>query len=392
MQGGMVTHVGALLKGLAARGVRVAVLGPPESLAHLRRRLELSRAPDACCTWLAAPVGDGYRPARDASAVHALARAVGRLRPAVVHAHGLKATVLAAAAMACRPKGTPALVSSVHGPLPLGRPPWRGRWEALLARWALERAAAVVVVSRSLADELACWTAARPGALKVAVVPNGLDPDWVDRAGAGRDAVAGQTHPGAGPAGPAAAGSGRPRAARRVVATCMARLTRVKGVEALLHAAALLDPRLPLRIWVVGDGPDRQRLIRLAGRLKLAGRVRLLGFHPDPQRVWSRSHIALVPSQAEGFSYAALEAMAAGLPVVAFAVGGLVELLEGGCGELVPPGRPDELARALSRLVEQPLLRQELGERARRRVLERYSADRMVEGTLAVYRRVGAGV
>lgn len=367
----MVTHVATLLKGLSARGVRSAVLGPPQSLSHLRGVLERLGAGDACSAWMTAPLGDGWRPADDARAVGALVRAAGLWGPALVHAHGLKASVLAAAALTCCRQAAPALVSSVHGPPPMRRGLGPARWESLLARWALGRASAVVVVSRSLAEELGRWVGQGLEARKVAVIPNGLDPAWMARQPVG---------------GPGRRGSGR-----RVVATCMARLTRVKGVQVLLYAAALLEPGLPLRIWVVGDGPDRTRLARLARGLGLAGRVRLLGFQADPQRIWDRSHIAVVPSEAEGFSYAALEAMAAGLPVVAFAVGGLVELLEGGCGELVPPGRPEALARALSRLAQQPLLRQELGRRARQRALESYSADRMVEATLAVYRQVRVG-
>ncbi|HEY8487389.1 MAG TPA: glycosyltransferase family 4 protein, partial [Limnochordales bacterium] len=294
MRGGMITHVAALLKGLAACGVQVAVLGHPESLAQLRQRLARVGAEGACSTWLAVPVCDGFRPAQDVRAVRALVRAINRLRPALVHAHGLKASVLAAAALACpakaaSPTGAAALVCAVHGPLPSRQAAWQGRWEAMLAGWALREAAAVVVVSRGLADELVRWMGGRLEVRKLAIVPNGLDPDWVGPPE---------------PACPARAGTGR---ARGLIATCMSRLTRVKGVEVLLRAAALVDRGLPLRFWVVGDGPDRERLVRLARQLKLAGRVRLLGFQLDPQRVWGRSDIAVVPSEAEGFSYAALE-------------------------------------------------------------------------------------
>ena len=380
MQGGMLTHVATLLKGLASAGAEPAVAGPAATLDRLRRRLGELGVEPAACRWWEAPLRDGLRPVDDLRARRALREAVQCLQPAVVHAHGLKAATVAAWACGGGPRGhgpgrRPRLVCSVHGPLPAGTPGWRGRWRAALARRSLSVADRVIAVSGSLAAQLAGWLGSGWVDGRLRVIPNGLDPSWW--------APNGTT-------GPARA-AGRAAGRQWLVATCMARLTRVKGVDLLLQAATLLEPGLPLRIWVAGDGPDRCRLAAEVRRLGLGRRVRLLGFVPDARRLWERSDLAIIPSAAEGFSYAALEAMACGLPVVATAVGGLVELLEGGCGELVPPGSPEALAATLERLVRRPGLRQELGRKARRRALERYRGDAMVASVLEVYREVAVG-
>ena len=123
-----------------------------------------------------------------------------------------------------------------------------------------------------------------------------------------------------------------------------------------------------------GRGPDHRR--RPAGKprcgswrreLGLAGRVHFLGQRRDIPDLLSALDIFVLPSHSEGVSLALLEAMAAGLPVIATAVGGLPEVVtDGENGLLIPPKDPEALAQALARLLADPALAKKLGENARR--------------------------
>jgi glycosyltransferase involved in cell wall biosynthesis len=125
--------------------------------------------------------------------------------------------------------------------------------------------------------------------------------------------------------------------------------------------------------------------------LALEARVRLPG-HVPARRALAAADVACVPSLKEGLSVFSLEAQAAGLPVVASAVGGLTESVEDGVtGRLVPPGDEAALAAALGDLLADPALRRRLGDAARVRVRERFTAARMAEATVGLYRRVAAG-
>lgn len=136
------------------------------------------------------------------------------------------------------------------------------------------------------------------------------------------------------------------------------RLTRQKALGTALEAVG----RVPdARLVVVGDGPDREELERRAAALD--GRIEFRGALPRDEtlRVVSGAFAAVLSSDWENLPHAAVEALALGVPVVATAVGGVPEVVhDGENGLLVPPGRPDELAAALGRLVTEPGLRDRL--------------------------------
>jgi glycosyltransferase involved in cell wall biosynthesis len=150
------------------------------------------------------------------------------------------------------------------------------------------------------------------------------------------------------------------------------RLLREKRVDLLLEALARLAPRWPGPLLaVIGDGPDRERLVSLVERLGLQASVAFLGHLPTNVDVWrtiGESRIAVQPSSREGFGLFPLEAMAAGLPVV------YCESSESARSELVEPGghgactqpQPDALAMALERLLADPEEVRRLAENARR--------------------------
>ena len=141
----------------------------------------------------------------------------------------------------------------------------------------------------------------------------------------------------------------------------------VKNHPAFLRAAAELARRQPMvEFLLAGDGPLRPELERLAVRLGLNGRVLFLGDRRDIPAVLAALDILVVPSCSESFSNVILEAMAAGVPVVATRVGGTPELVwEGETGLLVPAGSDEALAAAMERFLAQPSLRLHCSARAR---------------------------
>ena len=157
----------------------------------------------------------------------------------------------------------------------------------------------------------------------------------------------------------------------------IARLQPVKGLTDLIRAVGLLRNRVdrPL-LLVVGGGPQKAELDRLVATAGLAGLVRLEGEVSDPRPYLAAADVFALASTREGLPNALLEAMAAGLPIVATRVGGVPEAVEDGIsGLLVHPGNPEALAEAIVRLWKDPEMRRQLGANASRRVGECFSAE-----------------
>lgn len=155
---------------------------------------------------------------------------------------------------------------------------------------------------------------------------------------------------------------------------CVAHLYPRKDVAGLLEAVARIRSAAVLR--VVGIGPELERLKSLAGRLRLEDRVEFAGQVSYARLVaeYRRATVFCLPSRQEGFGIVFLEAMAAGLPIVAARAGAVPEVLAGGeSGVLVPPGDPAALAAALDGLLEDPSRRATLAQAGLARV-QRFNA------------------
>jgi glycosyltransferase involved in cell wall biosynthesis len=165
------------------------------------------------------------------------------------------------------------------------------------------------------------------------------------------------------------------------------RLVPVKGLTYLLQAIALLRAEFPtIRLEIAGVGPEQQAIEDQAVSLGIRDRVNLLGWHKQLEPLMARWDIFALPSLDEGFGAALVEAMAMGLPVVASAVGGLLEIVEEGqSGYLVPPADPEALARRLRTLLLDPALRCAMGSAGRERVLKHFSAAAMSSAFTAIY-------
>jgi glycosyltransferase involved in cell wall biosynthesis len=175
---------------------------------------------------------------------------------------------------------------------------------------------------------------------------------------------------------------------RRVLS--VARLVPQKGLDVLLKALPVVREAMgDVTLTLLGEGPERARLGLLAEELGVADGVRFGGVVTDVAPYFSVADVFVLPSRFEGLPLALLEAMAAGLPVVATAVDGNVDVVRNGMdGLVVPPDDPVALASALIEVLSKPDLALRLGAAARRRVAELYDVESMTNRTCEVYQRV----
>jgi glycosyltransferase involved in cell wall biosynthesis len=288
-----------------------------------------------------------------------LVRAIRAERAAVFHAH-LPATFSARYGLvAGKLARVPAVVATAH--LFTHVPPGlRADLNHRATRACVDR---YIAVSEEVARRMR--TRFRIPASRITIVRNGIDVDGYGRSPNPelRDTLTG--------------------GATRAVVLTVARLDAQKGHEHLLAAAA----RVPQALFVfAGDGEERARLEDLARRLGVADRVRFLGQRGDIPDLLAVCDLFVLPSLFEGLPLAVLEAMAAGRPVVATAVGGTDEaVLEGESGLLVPPGDPPALAAAITAILDSPRLARRLGDAGRARVRQEFGVQRMIGAVANVY-------
>ena len=167
------------------------------------------------------------------------------------------------------------------------------------------------------------------------------------------------------------------------------RLHAQKGLDTLLHAFAslLAQTDQPCTLRLVGEGPARQQLVTLAGRLGIAQRVDFVGRRDDVARQLEHADVFVLPSRAEGLSNALLEAMACGVPPVVSDIAGNREVVRHRrTGLAVAMDDPAALAAALREALEDRELREELGTAARRSAEQTYGLDGVAERYIALYR------
>ena len=297
---------------------------------------------EAGCAHFVIPVVE-RSPLRVAPAAAALRRAIHRFVPDVVVAHNVSSSVVATvASMTARP--APHLVSVFHGVT--------GKDVALAAAMLDRFPGRVVTVSSSARDRLVAQGLQR---CDVTVIPNSVDIPALPSKQQARERL------------------GIPTDAR--VALCLARLVEQKRLDVLLRAWAKVPPGPQLLI--AGDGPLRRRLEGRAEELGIAATARFLGPRRDVPCLLAAADLGVLSSEWEGLPMAALESMAAGLPMVATAVDGLTELVGERQGILVPVGDPVALASALTALLfDEPRLRA-AGAAARQLVSERHDGATM---------------
>jgi glycosyltransferase involved in cell wall biosynthesis len=321
--GGVGTHVRSLLAPLAAAGAAVRVCGPQAT-----DQLFAFSATGA--EFRAVGISAGLAPLADLRAVRALRRATSSA--ALVHAHGLRAGLVAAAARRLGAGPRRPLVLTLHNALP-GGGGLRRRVLQAAERATVRSADVVLAASGDLAGN-----ARRLGARDVRVAPVAAPPlPPADRARPDVRREVGLDDD------------------RRPLVVAVGRLHPQKGYDVLLDAAArwVADPRLrpgPL-VVIAGDGPLHDRL---AGRIAAEQLpVTLLGRRSDVADLLGAADVCVLPSVWEARSLTAQEALRAGTPLVATAVGGIPELV-GDAAELVPAGDADALAEAVTLVLTDP--------------------------------------
>jgi N-acetyl-alpha-D-glucosaminyl L-malate synthase BshA len=164
----------------------------------------------------------------------------------------------------------------------------------------------------------------------------------------------------------------------------------VKRVSDLVNAMAIVTKEEPkAKLTLVGDGPDRHGVEKLIDSLDLNGNVTMTGFRSDIPNLMRCSDIGVLCSETESAPLTLLEGMSTGLPMVATKVGGVQEIIEDGKnGLIVLPKHPEELAQAILRLYRDQKLRRRLGEKARKTVIERYTAEKVVNQYLGTFASV----
>jgi glycosyltransferase involved in cell wall biosynthesis len=240
---------------------------------------------------------------------------------------------------------------------------WRLR--RLLDRHLIARGAdALLAVSREDARRMVAVEGIDPR--DVLVVPNGIPPPLASHGDVRREL-------GIPPDAP--------------VIGSVARLSRQKAPEVLVRSAALLAPQFPgLRVLMAGEDDSGGRVRALVNELGVADVVMLLGPRVDVPAVLEAVDLAVSSSDWEGSPLAVMEYMAAGLPIVATAVGGVPDLIEPEVhGLLVPRGDPEGLAAAAARLLRDRETARGMGERARQRQRREFALDAMVERLERLY-------
>lgn len=176
---------------------------------------------------------------------------------------------------------------------------------------------------------------------------------------------------------------------RTLIVGTVGRMAPVKNHALLLRAMApLLGPER--RLFIAGDGPERENTEALASELGIATWVRFLGAVDDVPEVLSAFDVFALPSHVEGLPLAATEAMASALPVVATRVGGVPKVVEHGqTGLLVADGDETALREALGSLLRNRTLRDRFGEAGRRRAERDFASTRMLHEYMQLYRPDG---
>ena len=369
-RGGPLRQLCALVPGLARRGVTGPVLvGEPaageedasDDLARLG--VEIVRVPG---------LARGLAPTHDWRAFRWLLACLRRTRPDVVHTHMGKAGALGR--LAARAAGVPVRVHTFHGhhlsaPFPAG----------VLSRGAERLLGTVTTCAVALSPLQRRDLVVRHHVLpdrKVAVVGPGVDLDAM------RAAV-----------DPARVLALRAQLAApgRRLAVWLGRFVPPKDPRLLVRALRILeeDGRRPVRVVMAGDGPMRRAVMAEAADLVAAGAVVFPGAVASPASLLAAGDLVVLSSRSEGTPIALLEAAALGVPAVSTAVGGVPDVLrDRQTGLLCAPGDAGGLADALATLARDPALRARLGATAQREADGRFGAARLVDETLALYRRL----
>ena len=302
----------------------------------------------------------------DGAVVQALDQLAKLMKPDVIQTHAVKSHFLVRAAGL--PHRAP-WVAFHHG---YTWPNWQMRLYNQLDRWSLRAAAKVLTVSLPFRQQLQAKGV--PGG-KIEIVHNAIQPGW--GAAARRPETAAQLR------------AEMDIEPSRKVILSVGRLSREKDHLGLLDAFSRMSETLSAHLVIVGDGTERRRIEQRIETLGLTRSVTLTGQRDSAEPYYGIANLAVLPSWSEGSPNALLEAMAAGVPVTATAVGGIPEMVtDGETALLVPPGDSKALAEVMQRLLADPSLAAGLVARAQQLIRERFAPEDRARRLVEVYREI----
>jgi glycosyltransferase involved in cell wall biosynthesis len=374
--GGPALHVAYLTDGLAERGYDTTLVAGTlthgeESMSHVAeaRGVEV------------VPLADLHReisPLRDVRAIIRLARVIRRERPAILHTHTAKAGAVGRiAALLAADARPPIIVHTFHGHVLRGYfDPIVTRGFRLLEQLLARFTTVLVAVSPEVRDDLVSLGVAPKE--KFAVIRLGVG---LDERLEGTETARGETRRLIGVAD------------HSFVVGWVGRMTGVKRLEDVLKGfQELLATHGDAYLCLVGDGPDRARMERLAHELRIMRRCLFVGYQNDVGRFYEAFDVLVLPSANEGTPVSVIEALAAGRPVVATRVGGVPDVVEEGVdGFLVDVGDVVAIGARLSELASDVDLRRAMADAGRSRMRERYAVERLVDDVDRLYRALLAG-
>jgi glycosyltransferase involved in cell wall biosynthesis len=368
--GGPTLHVAYLSAGLAERGYETTLVAG-----------NVARGEDSM-TFVAENLGvpvvrlgemrRDISPLRDARAVTHLVRLIKETRPHILHTHMAKAGALGRLAALASGEARPQVIlHTFHGHvLRHYFDPVRNVAFRRLERWLARTTTVLVAVSPEVRDELVELRVAP--AEKFVVVRLGIE--LPERIGAHDGRLEQRRMLGIPP--------------ERFVVGWIGRMTEIKRTDDVLRVfQQLRESGVDACLCLVGDGPDRPAIERRAKELGIMRNTLFLGFQRDVAPLYASFDVLLLPSASEGTPVSAIEALAAGMPVVATRVGGVPDVVrDGEDGLLAEPGAIDELSEHLIRLARDPALRERMGASGRERVVVRYNVGRLVDEMDTLYR------
>lgn len=347
----MKTHLSLLIEGLLAQNFTVSVASPQKDLTvppHVNNfNWELPGKPSL----------------RGIQSIPGLAQLIKQHNYNLIHTHGYAAGVFGR--LAAIAAGRTALVHTVHNFLPALSPCWV--YGGKLAEvWLSRYTNKIITVSDELAKSL-LKTGIPPD--KLVTIYNGIDAAKFEGTDRGKARLLLGLAPW-----------------ERAVGT-VARLIPAKGIDIFLRALSLVGKSVPVRGFVIGDGPQRCQLQILADNLGLKGRVSFLGHRKDIPALLPGLDVFVLPSRQEGFGLSLLEAQWQGLPVIASDTGGLKEIINHGeNGLLFTPGNIKELAARIEDLLFNEAYQEIIARKGQERARNRFSAEKMIKATVQVYR------
>lgn len=355
--GGAPLHVLQLMEHMKKQGHMVGLVAAPEPrLMQEAKSLAVQVFPNP---HFVRPV----KPYKDIRALKPVFQAIKAFQPDLVHAHSTKAGYAARLSSAILRKP---VIFTAHGwAFTEGRSPWSRRLLSLAERLAAKVTTKIICVSEHDLRLALQFNVARPDQL--VVIHNSIDPQpFLQADGAKiRQQLELEETP---------------------VLIFVNRLAPQKDPLTLVKAIRDLPS---VKLMMVGDGSLRSEVERFIHDNGLASRVILTGKRWDIPNLLAASDVFVFSSRWEGLPYAIIEAMVAGLPVVATRVGGVPELVEDGItGFLVPPKDPKALAEAIQKLLDDPDLRCRMGQAGRKKALKEFTLERMLVETQRVYEEI----